>query len=583
MTAPQPRPVRGAGGDGQPHVDLLADLRRTIPHDAGLAQIIGAPAATSPDRATQTRLLADLLAELATAIQPSAGPAAILQTEGEMAAVVDDLAATINTDHGLALILGNPNTTPAGSTGPDITNPSPTSTANDLATIYLSPADHRLHLRIGPAPHAARLALRNLDKIRTALGSIAIGPHPLDSILTEIPTQLHRQRARIATATAAMAHALLRRPPTTVRGELIFQARRISHDQVAGPRIEADQLAGEPFILGGDTDPSEPPRHFSTEPAHQAPDASGQAPKDVGETHETLDPLTRAAAENAENVRAELAEWTRPARVFDPAEMEALGQTDQDAHDFNERIRRARDLNERVRQARDRLEEQFRRFEAARTSRHDRRITEVGAPGQTGQDAHDVDELPVDVDDVTVRWPRQDRADAQVLHMKMAKLAITGKTQAVFDHFAVAQDAEAAATGSAPVPHQAAAMWVASLLDRTADELAALHDELLARPPATAGERLLRGCGHLTNELAQMINQVWAALSDFRGADLRAAGNVSVQDLDGIHWSDDTTGTEPTQWPTELITEVEDHSTRVDGLPGVWEIAFGTAVSPGRR
>jgi hypothetical protein len=128
-----------------------------------------------------------------------------------------------------------------------------------------------------------------------------------------------------------------------------------------------------------------------------------------------------------------------------------------------------------------------------------------------------------------------------------------------------------------------AGLQCATLLEITAEELGALHARLVDQPPTAAGERLLLGCGQRLDRLTQAVEHVWAALSDFRGADLRPVTGVSVEELDGIHWSDGTADGKPTQWPDTLVDDVEQHSARVDGQPDVWEIRSGATVSPRRR
>ena len=128
-----------------------------------------------------------------------------------------------------------------------------------------------------------------------------------------------------------------------------------------------------------------------------------------------------------------------------------------------------------------------------------------------------------------------------------------------------------------------AAAQAGVLLRQIADELAVLSDDLVNRAPSPVGERLLRGCSRVAAELTQAAQQLWAALSDFRGADLRAAEDVAIKDLDGVRWSDGTAGAEPTWWPLPLVSTVRGCSKRVDGLAGVWEVDLRTGAFSGRR
>lgn len=164
--------------------------------------------------------------------------------------------------------------------------------------------------------------------------------------------------------------------------------------------------------------------------------------------------------------------------------------------------------------------------------------------------------------------------------------AVPGEVSGDGDADAVSASAYVPAEGDTfGVPSQFAFHAVAqsaSLLRQTADELAALYGELRDRPPLTAGTRLLHGCAHHVDELTATVQQLWAVLSDFCGADLRAVADVPIEGLDEVRWSDGTAGTEPTRWPAALVLEVQKHSRRVEDLEGVWEIGFGAAISPGR-
>ena len=99
--------------------------------------------------------------------------------------------------------------------------------------------------------------------------------------------------------------------------------------------------------------------------------------------------------------------------------------------------------------------------------------------------------------------------------------------------------------------------------------------------PHVADHALLRRCSAMADRLANTMQQVWEALSDFQGADLHAAGLLRPwEDLDGVRWSDGTSAAmRATRWPPLHQAAVEACS-RIVG-PGVFEIQVGASVRSG--
>lgn len=127
------------------------------------------------------------------------------------------------------------------------------------------------------------------------------------------------------------------------------------------------------------------------------------------------------------------------------------------------------------------------------------------------------------------------------------------------------------------------------ILRALASELEELQDELASAiggtPSEWAGYEGLSGfnaamlddaerkCGDLDGVLTSLRESV----SDFQGADLSLADqDGDTEDLDGVHWSDDTASAGATLWPASWHDYVERHSERVGD--GVWQVRGGIAI-----
>ncbi|GAA2660899.1 hypothetical protein [Paractinoplanes durhamensis] len=76
--------------------------------------------------------------------------------------------------------------------------------------------------------------------------------------------------------------------------------------------------------------------------------------------------------------------------------------------------------------------------------------------------------------------------------------------------------------------------------------------------------------------MSDQANQLWATLSDFQGADLRAAAATSLDELDGVVWSDTTASGGATRWPDQLRLALVEHSTEAEH--GVFIVRLGTSI-----
>uniref|UniRef100_UPI003F495A54 hypothetical protein n=1 Tax=Actinoplanes sp. CA-151224 TaxID=3239904 RepID=UPI003F495A54 len=511
---------------------MLADLTSAISVPAGLAQILGdisaglPPADNTPaGRAAHARLLDDLT----TALHLPTGLNAILATEGGLAEIVDDLSASLHTAHGLDAILMD---AAEPRTALSVDEPPATPSATDhLAVLHLAPGDQRLHLRTGTPSRAVREALRHLENIRAALADVVTGLHPLDSHLDSVPATLDRQRIRIADAMTVMTQALSSHRPLPADTELrSLTARRRVLEEYRRKLAEYRRMLGEINPADIELRPAENVRWDDIDDT--------AARRGLADRRRFLEASRRVLAEigdDRDSMEQALAEYRRVLAEINDAETRRY-----------------------TRYSRYSLQELYRDLRSERR--------EMDDDGGADDDGGPVTELPTERPREYIVVPLYSRGD-ESLSRELADVA-----DSLYDTDGVRRSAAL---------HQAAA-YSAALLEQVVDDLAGLYDDLANRAPATAGTRLLRGCARRVDELTGTAQQLWSALSDFCGADLRAVTGVTLDDLDGVRWSDGTAGTGLTLWPTALASDVQKHSERIDGRPGVWEIGFGAAVSPRR-
>jgi hypothetical protein len=135
--------------------------------------------------------------------------------------------------------------------------------------------------------------------------------------------------------------------------------------------------------------------------------------------------------------------------------------------------------------------------------------------------------------------------------------------------------------GEAPEVDRGALAQIEQLMRQSADELGQLHERMVGRI-GIMGRSEHRQCLNLADSLAQMMGEVWEALSDFQGADLRMVDlEPHLEDLDGVRWSDDRAARGATQWPATVRDQVIEHSVS-EPETGVFVVRFGAAVSASR-
>ncbi|WP_432830920.1 hypothetical protein [Dactylosporangium sp. CA-092794] len=83
--------------------------------------------------------------------------------------------------------------------------------------------------------------------------------------------------------------------------------------------------------------------------------------------------------------------------------------------------------------------------------------------------------------------------------------------------------------------------------------------------------------------MSDQADQLRAALSEFVGADPRAAKNIRLDDLDGVLWSDAKAANGPTRWPDHLHHVVREHSDETGPGSGLFVVRFGTSIGAGPR
>lgn len=134
-----------------------------------------------------------------------------------------------------------------------------------------------------------------------------------------------------------------------------------------------------------------------------------------------------------------------------------------------------------------------------------------------------------------------------------------------------------------PTVDQAVLGQVEHLLRQSVDNLSQIREGLV-NSWGTLSPELHRESQKLVDSLARTVLDATDALSDFRGADLRKAEpTLRLEDLDGVRWSTTASAHGPTRWPTNLETDVAEHSFAAPGSdPGVFVVRFGAAVAAGR-
>ncbi|GAA1542413.1 hypothetical protein GCM10009827_072490 [Dactylosporangium maewongense] len=121
------------------------------------------------------------------------------------------------------------------------------------------------------------------------------------------------------------------------------------------------------------------------------------------------------------------------------------------------------------------------------------------------------------------------------------------------------------------------------VLRQAADELGELNLRLADRSGGM-GVTAWRQCTGHVDSLIQALDELGAALSDFRGADLRAMQwQPTLEDLDGVRWSDATATGGATRWPEAIREAVADPLvSQATAAVGVYVVRFGTVVGTSR-
>ncbi|MFG2045642.1 WD40 repeat domain-containing protein [Dactylosporangium sp. NPDC048998] len=221
------------------HAALVADLAATLDLQTGLDCILGRPGRQAQKQPTVIASLpsefgryhaghADLVADLTTTLRLPVGVADILDTAGAHAGLLTDLTAALNIQRGLASILTPMPTPTAEPPPPDERVPTRQAAAERTAPTSLpvprpeltdqlaairALADHdRLLLRTGDRHRELHRAIRALEDLDTALGSM---PHGTDRRAARLHNTLRQQHQHLDATLTVLAGTAFSGPAPT--------------------------------------------------------------------------------------------------------------------------------------------------------------------------------------------------------------------------------------------------------------------------------------------------------------------------------------------------------------------------------
>ena len=516
--------------DGTPtapeHAALAAALVAVLDLRTGLSAALG-DAAGQGARVDDHELLATqhqrLVDDLTTAL-PQPALAAILTDHAPPAALASDLAIGLNLEEGLATALASVATTPAG------------------LVLDQPGADNNTDIRVRG---------QQLESLIDALSALYQAP----------PT--YRLRLRAGT---------------------VHRALRQSHRAIADIRAGLDRVSpdGPPAFLVQETravvgDQRQRLDRLTTVLVTTAMDRRGGVSKPV---RAALTSFYRRLAGQDRRTQA-LAQVARTVADGDPTRAEAIART------MTDPALQARALTEVARTVAAAGDPA--RAEAIARTITDPALQARALTGVAGMLLSDGDPARAEAIARTITDPA---LQAQALTEVARTVAAAGRsasTQLVqAPGFREVNDAqfqaleEVPASSSVSLPTATVSSTVAALIATCADALIELRDRWTRQPPASAGRRELADCQRQIGDLARLLDALWQVLSDFCGADLHAAADLVVEDLDGVRWSGASVDLGATRWPDDLRETVDSHSVPVHDRPGVYEIHYGTPVQTNR-
>jgi class 3 adenylate cyclase len=174
---------------------------------------------------------------------------------------------------------------------------------------------------------------------------------------------------------------------------------------------------------------------------------------------------------------------------------------------------------------------------------------------------------------VLVDEPTQRAAMASVRCQEMPPIRLAGRSRPVDVWLAIS------ATGHASPANEELLAQLDQLMQTVTDELTMMAAEVTAAGNLEPG--LQRRCLRAADILARRMEQLWQAVSDFRGTDLAAAAleSADLEDLDGVYWSDDTAPGSATRWPESVRSEIVANSRPYSEFgPGVFVVQWGATI-----
>nr|WP_296074569.1 hypothetical protein [uncultured Actinoplanes sp.] len=554
MTARKRRKAHGAAA-------LRHDLERRLRIDDGLERILGTkprPPEADPGRTSYSALVD----EVASIVSVDDGLATILTASGH-AALVADLPAFLRLDRGLADIFDRAAGTAEaeaewGRGEATALTPHPglsggsteVSTIDQLISIYAAEGRHRLLLRSGNRHRHLREIVDRLSQLTELLRP----PAPDPSDLGWVAAMLERQINRMERVTALLVRAL----PGT----------RATHGAVSH---------GAGFASVPTTEVS--PRKQS----RRAKKAAKKA-KTSGGANRPGEPSAKAVEQYRLAVRALIAgEWVEAQARFHRAAN--LGHLDAMV---NLAMLYAGDGRRSFHLAQLHAEDPRDRAFAARV------FVGLALAGndEAGYFAGELLAFAGSTDEAIAVWQRASKAGNR---RAAARLRDVTESNEVAD-FADPQD-----PGSKPqepsvlVDFGFTQLGIHGLLGSTGEvDEAMLADQVTPLIQAVSRElselvEMSRSQGgsselvSLAGRLHHQAVQTWRALSDFEGADLRAAEiDPGLADLDGVRWSDGDGRQLSTLWPTDLREAIQRQSEPLNGEPGMWEVTFREVVGADR-
>lgn len=534
---------------------LCADLAGVLPVRDGLADILGVTAADLPPPAQETaapgaQQHAELVVDIATLRRLPAAIDDILGAEHEYTGLVADLAATIDTRPALSAILTR--------TAESRAAPTPDAVVDGLAAIYRAAPSHRLFLRLGDRHRHLHNARGHLDELRENLSRNRPG-RDVGEHLRTVPERLARQRVVVTKAIMLLAGTVPGLGPADHHPQDQASARSgggASTGPLTATVLFVDLVDFSALVEGLDVGEV---RDLQTAYFSVVSDVvcryGGVVEQYVGDAVMAVfgvpvdrgDSATRAVCagldlQQALADRVLAGRWRVQSRVgIATGEVIVDAATVEGGHEM---------VSGSVVSTAARVQ--------AYTVPGTVAVSAATREATAGAIRYGDEPMPVNgpvpmwrVLGVAIRPPLDEGPAEDNRHEEAAQ-------------------------------HQALAQ-LGFMLSQVDEELSMMAAEVTAVPDLAPEFR--QQCLAAADTVAQPMEQLWQALSDFRGSDLRSADldASDVEGLDGVWWSDGTADGTATRWPDDARQQIVEHSRRVPGLGrGIFVIRSGSAIGAER-